>query len=113
MLGLIADFVREKPRRTLAPPLREVQVLRLEMWQEYKEKHGWRELAEHAQMEAHAAAVEAQRAARREQQAHAEAAAEHERCEERLAEMERDFAKRLKEQKRLAAQVARSPKYPQ
>ena len=121
VLGLIADFVRCRPRRALEPPPREVQVLRAGMWREHKEKHGWRELAEERSVQLEAALADAVRAMRREAQAHAEAAALREQFDEYRRELqadstawraavERESERALKEQQRAAAAARREQK---
>ena len=121
VLGLIADYVRGRPRRTLEPPPREVQVLRVGMWHEHREKHSWRELAEERGVQLEQALADATRAIRREAHTQAEATTLREQFDEYRRELqadstawraavERESERALKEQRASAAAALRGQK---
>eukprot|EP00966_Prymnesium_polylepis_P027345 632920-Prymnesium_polylepis.1 len=86
VLGIIADFLRDKPRRALAPPPCEVQELRALVRRIDRERLQWRELAEKRRVKLRTATASARRATRCAEEALAVAEEQRQRCERRIAE---------------------------
>ena len=85
VLGLIGDYVRGKPKRTLAPPPREVVLLRFRLANVDRERVDWRQAADDLQVRLATATAEAQRWARQAASARNEAVELRSSCERRVA----------------------------
>lgn len=107
VLGLIADFVRDKPRRTLSPPPREVVILRARLVDVDRERLQWRHLADERQLLLEAAVLEAKRWARPAESARAEAHKVVSEQGEKSKELQRKLEEKCKQERRKWATTAR------